>query len=163
MTATVTGLATGAATEAEAGGEATAEQVAELLVSLTRVRRWLTRLGLGESAPIGASGVSALAVVVRDGPLRLGDLAARERIAPATLSRVVAGLVDHGYVVRTADPDDARAGLLTATDAGRELVGTLRSHRAEQLAARLQRLAPEDRAALLAAGPALARLVAADS
>ncbi|MCU1618378.1 MAG: hypothetical protein JWR41_384 [Modestobacter sp.] len=142
---------------------ASAEEVAELLVSLTRVRRWLARLGLGESAPIGASGVSALAEVVRGGPLRLGDLAARERIAPATLSRVVAGLVDHGYVVRTADPDDARASLLTATDAGHELVSGLRSHRADQLAARLRRLSPEDRAALLDAGPALARLVASDA
>jgi DNA-binding MarR family transcriptional regulator len=142
---------------------ATDEQVAQLLVSLSRVRRWLARLGPGESAPIGASGVSALAEVVREGPLRLGDLAARERIAPATLSRVVAGLVDHGFVVRTVDPEDARAGLLTATDAGRELVGTLRSHRAEQFAVRLGGLSPEDRAALLSAGPALARLVAADA
>jgi DNA-binding MarR family transcriptional regulator len=143
--------------------EATEEEVAQLLVALTRVRRWLARLGMGESAPIGASGVSALAQDVREGPLRLGDLAARERIAPATLSRVVAGLVDHGYVVRTADPDDARAGLLTATDAGRELVGGLRSHRAEQLAARLHRLSAEDRVALLDAAPALARLVASDA
>jgi DNA-binding MarR family transcriptional regulator len=142
---------------------APAEQVAQLLVSLSRVRRWLARLGLGSSAPIGASGISALAEVVREGPLRLGDLAARERIAPATLSRVVAGLVDHGYVVRAADPDDARAGLLTATDAGRELVGTLRSHRAEQFAVRLHRLSTADREALLAAGPALARLVASDA
>ena len=141
---------------------ATDEQVAELLLSLSRVRRWLARLGPGNSAPIGASGVSALAEVVREGPLRLGDLAARERIAPATLSRVVGGLVDHGYVVRSADPDDARAGLLTATDAGRALVSTLRSHRAEQFALRLHRLPPEDRAGLLAAGPALARLVGSD-
>jgi DNA-binding MarR family transcriptional regulator len=146
------------ATSSQPGTDA--EQVAQLLVSLSRVRRWLGRLGPGGSAPIGASGVSALAEIARTGPLRLGDLAARERIAPATLSRVVAGLVDHGYVARTADPDDARAGLLTATDAGQELVSGLRSHRAGQLAARLQRLDPADRAALLAATPALARLVA---
>ena len=149
---------TATATSAPSGTDG--EQVAQLLVSLSRVRRWLGRLGPGDSAPIGASGVSALAEIARTGPLRLGDLAARERIAPATLSRVVAGLVDHGYVVRTADPDDARAGLLTATDAGHELVSGLRSHRAAQLAARLERLDPADRAALLAATPALARLVA---
>ena len=142
---------------------ASAEEVARLLVSLSRVRRWLSRLGPGAAAPIGASGVSALAEVVREGPLRLRDLAARERVAPATLSRVVAGLVEHGYVVRTADPDDARAGLLTATATGRELVSTLRSHRAEQFAVRLHRLSAEDREALLAAGPALARLVASDA
>src|SRR5436305_10545931 len=87
--------------------ELPAEQVTELLVALSRARRWLSRLAGGdEPARVGASGVSALAEVIRSGPLRLGDLAARERIAPATLSRVVAGLVEHGYVTRSADPDD---------------------------------------------------------
>jgi DNA-binding MarR family transcriptional regulator len=137
-----------------------AEQVAELYVALSRVRRWLTRLGPGNSAPIGPSGVSALAEVVRQGPMRLSDLAARERIAPATLSRVVAGLVEHGYVARTADPGDARAALLSATPAGQQLVSGLRSHRVDELGDRLRGLPVEDRTALLAAAPALARLVA---
>ncbi|HEV7725342.1 MAG: hypothetical protein JWQ26_996 [Modestobacter sp.] len=140
----------------------TAEEVAELYVTLARVRRWLTRLGPGDPAPIGPSGVSALAEVVRHGPVRLSDLAARERIAPATLSRVVAGLVEHGHLGRSADPDDARAALLSATAAGRQLVSGLRSQRVDDLAARLRRLSDEDRTALLAAAPALARLVASD-
>jgi DNA-binding MarR family transcriptional regulator len=141
----------------------TAEEVAGLYVTLARVRRWLTRLGPGDAAPIGPSGVSALAEVVRSGPVRSSDLAARERIAPATLSRVAAGLVEHGYVERSADPDDARATLLSATPAGRQLVSGLRSHRVDELAARLHRLSDDDRRALLDAAPALARLVASDA
>jgi DNA-binding MarR family transcriptional regulator len=136
------------------------ERVADLLVGLSRARRWLSRLAAEEPAPLGSSGVSALAEIVRHGPLRLGDLAARERIAPPTLSRVVAGLVEHGLVERTPDRDDARAQLVSATPAGRELLAGLRSRRTAELSARLGRLSADDRAALLAAAPALHRLLA---
>jgi DNA-binding MarR family transcriptional regulator len=132
--------------------------VSELLVALSRARRWLTRLAGDEPALLGSSGVSALAAVARGGPLRLGDLAAREHITPATLSRVVAGLVEHGYVERTPDPDDARAGLLTVTPAGADLLHGLASRRAAELSARLDRLPAGEREALLAAVPALSRL-----
>jgi len=134
-------------------------QVADLLLALSRARRWLSRLATDRPAPLGSSGVSALAEIRRSGPMRLGDLAARERIAPPTLSRIVAGLVEHGYVERTPDPDDARAGLVRITEAGEELLGGLRSHRTRELSARLARLSAEDREALLAAAPALHRLL----
>lgn len=136
------------------------EQVTELLVALTRVRRWLSRLSGDQPGALGSSGVSALAEIVRSGPLRLGDLAARERIAPPTLTRIVAGLVEHGYVERTPDPDDARASLVAATPAGQELLRGLRSHRTAELTARLGRLSGDDRDALLAVAPALGRLLA---
>lgn len=139
--------------------EVPTEQVTELLVALSRARRWLTRLATVQPARLGASGVSALAEIVSSGPLRLGDLAARERIAPPTLSRIVAGLVEHGYVERRPDPDDARAGLVAATAAGKALLVEMRAHRTAELTARLARLSEDDRAALLAAAPALRRLV----
>jgi len=139
------------------------EQVTELLIALSRARRWLSRLAADQLNHVGSTGVSALAEVVRSGPLRLGDLAVRERVTPATLSRVVAGLVEHGYLVRTADPDDARAGLLTATPAGEQLLRDSRSRRSAELAARLRRLSDDERAAVLSAAPALRRLVEGDS
>ena len=80
------------------------EQVTELLIALSRTRRWLSRLTADQVHHVGSTGVSALAEVVRSGPMRLGDLAARERVTAATLSRVVAGLVEHGYLERTVDP-----------------------------------------------------------
>jgi DNA-binding MarR family transcriptional regulator len=135
------------------------EQVTELLVALSRARRWLSRLAGDQVHHVGSTGVSALAEVVRSGPLRLGDLAARERVTPATLSRVVAGLVEHGYVERAADPDDARAGLLTATPAGEQLLRDSRARRTAELAGRLRRLSEAERAAVLSAAPALRKLV----
>jgi DNA-binding MarR family transcriptional regulator len=133
--------------------------VADLLLALSRARRWLSRLAGDQPAPLGSSGVSALAEIRRSGPIRLGDLATRERITPPTLSRIVAGLVEHGYVERTPDPDDARAGLVRATPAGEELLDDLRSRRAGELSARLERLPAADREALLAAAGALHRLL----
>lgn len=135
------------------------EQVTELLIALSRARRWLSRLTADQANHVGSTGVSALAEVVRSGPMRLGDLAARERVTAATLSRVVAGLVEHGYLERTADPDDARAGLLTATPAGEQLLRDSRARRSAELASRLRRLSEEERAAVLSAAPALHKLV----
>jgi len=139
--------------------EVATDEVTELLVALSRARRWLSRLAADPVGHVGSTGVSALAEVVRSGPLRLGDLAAREKVAPATLSRVVAGLVEHGYVERTADPEDARAGLLTATPAGEQLLRDSRTRRSAELAARLERLSEDERAAVLGAAPALRKLV----
>lgn len=138
------------------------DEVTELLIALSRARRWLSRLAADQVNHVGSTGVSALAEVVRSGPVRLGDLAARERVTPATLSRVVGGLVEHGYVERTADPDDARAGLLTATSAGEQLLRDSRARRAQELAGRLRQLTAEERAAVLAAAPALHKLVDCD-
>ena len=136
-----------------------ADEVTALLLALSRARRWLSRLGTDPVGHIGSTGVSALAEVVRSGPIRLGDLAARERVTAATLSRVVAGLVEHGYLERAADPDDARAGLLTATPAGVQLLQDSRERRSAELARRLRKLTPEERRAVLGAAPALQRLV----
>jgi len=152
-----------AGTDAVAEIELPDEQVTELLIALSRARRWLSRLAADQLNHVGSTGVSALAEVVRSGPLRLGDLAVRERVTPATLSRVVAGLVEHGYLERTADPDDARAGLLTATPAGEQLLRDSRDRRSAELAARLRRLSDDERAAVLSAAPALRRLVEGDS
>jgi DNA-binding MarR family transcriptional regulator len=135
------------------------EQVTELLIALSRARRWLSRLTADQVNHVGSTGVSALAEVVRSGPMRLGDLAARERVTAATLSRVVAGLVEHGYLERTADPDDARAGLLSATPAGEQLLRDSRARRSAELASGLRRLSEEERSAVLSAASALHKLV----
>jgi len=93
--------------------------------------------------------LSALATLVRCGPLRLGDLAAREQVAAPTMSRVIAGLESAGYVQRDADPADGRARLLAATGQGEQRVTGLTSERTRVLAARLDRLTPQQRRGLL--------------
>lgn len=59
-------------------------------------------------------------------PARLSDLAEAAGVEMSTASRQVARLVDQGYVLRTADPADARATLHRLTPTGRGLRGRLR-------------------------------------
>src|ERR1700745_1569817 len=86
--------------------------VTRLRVALARLSRRLRRHELAGLTP---TQLAALATVERAGPMRLGDLAAAEGIAPSTLTRLVTALEESGYVRRCADPSDARASTLTIT------------------------------------------------
>ena len=97
----------------------------------------------------------------RAGPLRLGDLAAAEKIAPSTLTRMVTVLEDRGYVQRAAVPGDARASTLVITPAGHAILERIRQDTATQLADSLRALSPAQIAALAAALPALEQLASA--
>jgi DNA-binding MarR family transcriptional regulator len=52
-------------------------------------------------------------------PIRLGELNRRVLLSQPALSRMVDRLVERGLVRREADASDARAALLSLTDAGR--------------------------------------------
>jgi DNA-binding MarR family transcriptional regulator len=134
------------------------EDTARLYVAVGRLSRSLRRIGSG-SAELGHGAVSALTTLVKTGPMRLGDLAAKEGVAPPTLSRIVAGLVETGYVAREPDPNDGRAFLVNPTEAGRTIVSGLYSTRLQELQRRIERLAPEQWAALSSALGALEALV----
>ena len=54
----------------------------------------------------------------KDGPQRSSALAAAVCVDPSTVSRQIADLVELGLVERRADPQDGRATLLAATEAG---------------------------------------------
>jgi DNA-binding MarR family transcriptional regulator len=134
-----------------AGGTETPE-VARLYEALIRVTRYLRRESVSALSP---SLLSALASVVDAGEVRLGDLAALEGVTPATLSRVVAALERDGLVARCADPDDRRSAFLSPTDVGRRELEDARRERTASLDALFERLDESQRAALVAALPAL--------
>ena len=127
-------------------------EAARLALALRRVSRWIRRQ---HTLPLGHGAISALATISAEGPLRLGDLAVREGVAPASLSRIVAALVTDGYVTRESDPLDRRSWLVTTTGPGERLLRDLRGHTATLILDRLERLEPKHRAALIAALPAL--------
>jgi DNA-binding MarR family transcriptional regulator len=136
--------------------EAEAE-AARLSMALGRVSRWIRRQ---HALPVGHGSLSALVTISREGPLRPGDLAAREGLAPASLSRVLAILVGEGYVDRQPDPADGRSVLLSTTSRGHDLLVELRITTAQVLLERLERLSIDERAAIAAALPALEALAA---
>jgi DNA-binding MarR family transcriptional regulator len=132
--------------------------VARLRVALARLSRRLRR---HEIAGLTPTQLAALATVEKDGPMRLGDLAAAEGIAPSTLTRLVTALEEAGYVRRSADTSDARASMLAITPHGLEVLERIRSESTLVLAASLQLLTPAQRAALAAALPVLEQLAEA--
>jgi DNA-binding MarR family transcriptional regulator len=134
------------------------EDTARLYLAVGRLSRSLRRVGSG-SAELGHGAASALATLVNHGSMRLGDLAAKEAVAPPTLSRIVSMLVDAGYVRREPDPNDGRAFLVTPTEEGERITSGLYSSRLQELRRRLDRLTPEQRTVLTEALSALEALV----
>ena len=129
--------------------------VTRLRVALARLSRRLRRHALAGLTP---TQLAALSTVEQSGPLRLGDLAAAEGIAPSTLTRMVAVLEDLGYVKRDSDPRDARASTLAITAKGHTTLERLREEGTALLTQWLTQLSPEERAALATALPALEAL-----
>ncbi|MET9021702.1 MarR family transcriptional regulator [Actinopolymorpha sp. NPDC004070] len=139
------------------------EEATRLYLAIARLSRWMRRQGASQRGDLGHGGMSALATLTNAGPMRLGDLANREQVAPPTLSRVVASLESAGYAVRTPDPADRRASIVSATEEGQQIARGLRSLRTEALRNRVERLTPEQHEALVAALPALEALVGDDA
>ena len=71
---------------------------------------------------------SAYAVLFQlvESPKRTTELASCLHADTSTVSRQVTSLVDIGLVERTADPEDRRATILVATDAGRAAYDAMR-------------------------------------
>ena len=81
----------------------------------------------------------------RGGSLRMKDLAHAATLSPSRMTRVVQGLVEDGYVVRSQVVGDARATVATLTPAGLErLEQAWPSHVAGVRAYVLDRIAPDD-------------------
>ena len=82
--------------------------------TLTRLARLLER-GAGD---LSLSQFRILALV-EDGGERASELADRLALAKPTITAAVDGLVDRGYLTRSADCSDRRATKITITAAGR--------------------------------------------
>jgi DNA-binding MarR family transcriptional regulator len=132
--------------------------VTRLRVALARLSRRLRRHELAGLTP---TQLAALATIGKTGPMRLGDLAAAEGIAPSTLTRLVTALEEAGYVRRCADPSDARASTLTITAHGQDALERIRTENTLMLTASLELLTAEQRSALAAALPVLEQLAEA--
>jgi len=122
-----------------------------LAVAVGRINRRIRPTGDGLSHGL----MSALSTIVRQGPIRPSELARIEAVAAPTATRAVADLETRGLIERTADPEDGRSSLLTATRDGVTAVMHARLERAERVAALLETLTDEQRAAVWGALEAL--------
>lgn len=113
------------------------------------------RQTLGQLTP---SQHSVLASLSRHGATSLGVLAEIEGVAAASISGIVARLVEKGMVVRSPNPEDGRSFLVELSDLGREVLEKGREERTAIVAGRLERLSLEERETLAAAVAILNRL-----
>ena len=101
---------------------------------------------------------SPLATISREGPLTLGELAAREHLTPPSITNVVGKLEGLGFVKRCPDPTDRRVVRVEISAKGRKQVASQRSARTAWLVSRLETLSPAERRRLADAAAVLERL-----
>jgi DNA-binding MarR family transcriptional regulator len=109
---------------------------------------------------LSAARLSALSVLVFGGPRTLGELAAAEQVRPPTMTTIIRGLEEGGYVRRETDPADARVVRVFATKKGERVLRQGRRRRVEQLAARLSALKPHEVATVREAAALVERALA---
>jgi DNA-binding MarR family transcriptional regulator len=125
--------------------------------ALLKLARELRR----ESHALGVTGgqVSLLIQINTHRGIGVRDLAALERISPASMSGYVERLERVGLIQRTPDPKDRRRQGLSLTGEGERVLRSVKSRRTAWLASRLERLSPDELAALDAAVEPLLSLI----
>jgi DNA-binding MarR family transcriptional regulator len=111
-----------------------------------------------DSSDLQSNQLSAMAVLLNDGDMLMGELAAAEKVQPPSMTRIVNGLEQSGFVARRPDPRDGRQCLVTLTQAGREMLLANRRRRDEWLTVRIAALDPDEREVLRQAVPILAKV-----
>ncbi|MFJ3216751.1 MarR family winged helix-turn-helix transcriptional regulator [Kitasatospora sp. NPDC086801] len=144
-------------TDATSGAGLSAEALVRLRLAIGRLNRQMARASGGQDLTVAQ--LSALARVELHGPLRLGELAAREGVAVPSVLRTIAPLTADGLIAKTPDPLDGRSQLLELTPAGLTAITRIRRERSALLARRSARLTPQQCRQLEAAVPLLELLL----
>ena len=89
--------------------------------------------------------MSALSSLKKSGPLTPCELAAKERVQPPSMTRVIAALEDHGLASRAPHPSDGRQAIVTITDEGLRYLAAEAAARERWLDRRLAELTDGER------------------
>jgi DNA-binding MarR family transcriptional regulator len=135
-----------------------AYELTEVVTRLRRVLRASIRTEYPwESLPMAQ--VELMQTLREYSPARVGDLATRLRLSASTVSGLVSQLMNSGLAVRGTHQDDRRVAVVELTDAGREQLAGWQDAHQRRIGAALEKLSGADRAAVIGALPALAKLV----
>jgi DNA-binding MarR family transcriptional regulator len=116
-----------------------AESLAEQLHS-TAIRLLRTVRRVDESSGLTAPRLSALSVIVFNGPITLGRLDEAEQVRPPTMTRIVNALEQKALVVKAQDPADGRVIQIAATTSGKKVLIRGRARRVQFLTQQIRRL-----------------------
>lgn len=125
--------------------EAPDQGLALLIVRASRFARAASRYKGRERSSVALRTLSNLRV---RGAMRIGDLATAEHITQPTMTGVIKRLEAEGLVVRTEDPEDGRAFLISVTPRGLAALDEFRVRAAERVRPVVEELSAEDRAVL---------------
>src|SRR5215470_241964 len=135
---------------------ASAALATELRDGILRLSRRLRQVrSVGE---LTQSQLSALTSLELAGALTPRELAETERVAPPTMTRIVARLEELGIVQRVPHPTDGRQAILSATELGRQVFADYRRARDAWLTKQLDSLTEGERETLQAAAEILTRV-----
>src|SRR5215469_15601304 len=153
-----------------ADGEATVAELTDLAEGLHRTLSKLFSIvrrgdpsGAAAGADLTLAQLSILVTLLDQGPIRMTDLAAHERVRTPTTTVAIRRLEKIGLVKRSRDPSDLRAVLVEVTPRGlsqhREALANRRAH----LAAMLSQLPGSDIETLIKALAPLERLASGEA
>jgi DNA-binding MarR family transcriptional regulator len=120
-----------------------AELASSLRLALMRAARRIRSQRI--HTEITLSQLSALATVKKHAPMSAGEVAAIERVQPPSMTRILASLESAGWIERSPHAVDRRQSVITATQAGLDLLDDETRARDEWLARRLLDLSAADR------------------
>jgi DNA-binding MarR family transcriptional regulator len=135
-----------------------AEDPGDLLAVAGAIYPLLTAAVRHQPRDISLTAASALATVERTGPRRITDLAVSEGVTQPSMTALATVLARAGLAERRPDPRDQRVVLVALTPAGADYLRSRRRAGTEALARLIDKLPPDEVAALLAAAPALRHL-----
>jgi DNA-binding MarR family transcriptional regulator len=130
----------------------------ELSLAVVRLTRHLR--GRRTDAQISLTQLSALATLFRDGEMTPGALAAKERVQPPSMTRVIASLSDLRLVERNPHPTDGRQIIVSLSANGRALIADEASAREAWMTEQLSSLTDEQLVVLTRAVGIMKQIVA---
>jgi DNA-binding MarR family transcriptional regulator len=135
-----------------------ADRIHSAAIHLLRRVREVDAAAMG----ISPARASALSVLVFGGARSLTELAAAERVTPATMSKLVAALEAEGLLRRYPDVNDARSIRLEATAKARRILQRGRARRLDVLDGLLAGATVEEVEAVRTAAEVVERVLESD-
>jgi DNA-binding MarR family transcriptional regulator len=130
---------------------------ADLSLAIVRLTRHLR--GRRVNSSVSLTQLSALATLAREGPITPGALAAKERVQPPSMTRVIASLAELGLVDRAPHPTDGRQVIVSLAESGKDLIATEATARRAWMTDRVATLDAEQREVLRKAVEILGQIV----